>query len=107
MSIKYTLMKTVTQDIPEELNMFTIQDVLSIDWTKFNFTGTEVEYILGEEDIKRPDILSYRIYGTVIYQDIIFILNNIGDILNTPSLTPIKIPKIEDLKAFIKKYKKT
>jgi hypothetical protein len=100
-------MNTITQNIPEDLNMFKIQDILSIDWTKFDFTGTETDYMLGEEDIKRPDLLSYKLYGTVIYQDIIFILNGIGDILNTSTLTIIKIPKIIDIKAFIKKYKKS
>ena len=105
MDIRYIVMKELTQNITEELNMFTIHDPLSIDWSTYNFSGNEEIYMLGEEDIKRPDLLSYKFYNTVIYQNIIFILNNIGDILNTPSKTQIKIPKIEDLKTFLLKNK--
>lgn len=106
--IRYSLMNKVKKEnIPTDLNMFDLYDPLSIDWSKFNFTGHELEYSLSDEDIKRPDLLSYKIYGTVIYQDILFLINNIGDILNTPTLTQIKIPDVDALKNFIALNKKT
>jgi len=99
--------KIKNENVPDDINMFTLHDPLSVNWTNFRFTGTESDYMLGEEDIKRPDMLSYRLYGSTLYQDLIFILNGIGDILHAEVGTMIKVPKIEDIKAFIKKYKKS
>jgi hypothetical protein len=103
---RYDVMSVMTSDTPDELNMFTMYDPLTIDWSTFKFNGKEAEYYLSSKDIERPDLLSYKFYGTVIYQDILFILNNIGDILNTPEKTLLRIPKEEDIKEFILKNRK-
>ena len=101
MSLRYDLMDVIETDIPEELETITIHDTLSIDWGDFNFKGNETNQTLAKNEVERPDNLSYSFYNTVIYQDLIFLVNNIGDILETPTKTVIKIPKLEDLKQFV------
>ncbi len=102
----YSLMDKVTQDIPEELNGFDIYDPLTLNWNNFNFRGDEDEIMLSPYQIQRPDLFSYALYGTVIYQDIIFNINGYADILNLPAKTQLKIPHLEDLKEFIRVNRK-
>jgi hypothetical protein len=94
-------MKKVTSNIPTDLLDIDVYDVLSVDWSSFVFDGDEISYTLKQEDIERPDMLSYKLYGSVAYQNILFVLNNIGDILNLVQETVIIVPKIESLKKFL------
>jgi hypothetical protein len=98
--IRFDVMQRITSDIPSDLNDVDIYDILSVNWSKFKFDGDEQDYVLTENDIYRPDLLSYNLYGTVNYQNVLFIINNIGDLLNLVKETTIKIPKIQSIKKF-------
>jgi hypothetical protein len=99
--LKYELMEKVETDIPDALENITIHDPLTVDWGDFKFTGKEQNKVLTKFEIERPDMLSYDFYLTVVYQDIIFLVNNLGDIFETPVKTIMKMPRVEDLKQFI------
>jgi|SRR5271157_2122679 len=105
--LRYKLMETINHDIPDDIAMFSIQDPLSIDWLSFQFTGNEQKYSLTQNDIDRPDLLSYTFYGTCDYQDIIFLINNIGNLFDLIPKTIILIPDIKDLKNFMLQNRKS
>ena len=62
-------------------------------------------YQIVESDVMRPDMISYKAYGTVNYWWLILYVNDIEDPLNDMvSGTVIKIPNIIDIYSFYKSY---
>ena len=87
----------------EELNLENLElyDYLSMDWSTFIFKENVTNYMISKEDLKAPYRIAYHFYNNTDLQDIIFLLNNIGDILSTPEGTIIKIPSFSEIKDFI------
>jgi hypothetical protein len=85
--------------------------VEELDFLWSNFDKFTVSYLPGQirltaSDIMRPDLLSYKAYGTVDYWWILCFYNSCLNPLvdmNTGDLW--KIPNIADIYVFIKKYK--
>ena len=105
--IRFQVMEKVTVGISEDLQEMEIYDVLSVNWAKFRFDGDELLYELTQEDVNRPDILSIKQYGTVDYQNIIFLINNIGDLLNLTIGEKIRLPKIQNIRQFMYNNRKS
>ena len=62
-------------------------------------------YRIVEEDIMRPDLISYKIYGTIKFWWLIMMFNNIHDVFHEMEVGAlIKIPSILDTYTFYKKY---
>lgn len=101
MNIRYTL-----EDIIETVNDITIYDPTTLDVSDFKFTNGYHLYSLNKEDKIKPYRISYQYYGTVAYENFILLINNIKDIWETPVGTKLKLPKIEDLKSFLKDKRK-
>jgi hypothetical protein len=62
-------------------------------------------YRIVEADVMRPDLISYKVYGTVDYWWIVLFVNDIEDPLDDITAgTILKIPNILDIYQFFKKY---
>lgn len=101
MDLRYSMMDEI-----EEINDVVIKDSTTLDVSDFKFTNGYYLYSLNKEDKIKPYRISYKHYGTVAYENIILLLNNIKDIWELPVGTDLKIPKLEDLKAFVKDKRK-
>lgn len=73
----------------------------SLDLSTFNWTNGYYQHVLSKSDILKPYLISYSYYGTVEYEDIILLLNNIEDIFAIPPGTKIYVPTLENLQSFI------
>jgi Base plate wedge protein 53 len=62
-------------------------------------------YQIAENDVMRPDLISYKVYQTTDYWWLILYVNDIHDPLNDiKSGQVIKIPNILDIFSFYKQY---
>jgi len=99
-------MRYKLQNIITEENDITIYNPLSIDWSTFEWNNGYKSHKLTQDEILKTWMISYKYYRTVIYEDIILLLNKIADIHEVPVGTEILIPDLAELKSFIIKNKK-
>lgn len=83
-----------------------IYDPMSIDWKSFEWTNGYTKHFISREEIAKPYLISLAYYGSIDYEDIILLLNNIANIFDVVVNSEIKIPKIQDIKTFILRYRK-
>jgi hypothetical protein len=81
-----------------------IYDPTSVNFSKFQWTNGYYNHVLTQREIEKPYLISLTYYSTVDYEDIILLVNNIADIWKCAPGTSIKVPKIEDVKSFMKDY---
>jgi len=87
-------------------------DHLNNSLLKFKMKYPSSYYVIKEDDLLRPDLISYKAYGTVGFWWLILSINGIMDIFNSDVNTPnkfivgmtLKIPNILDIYTFRKKY---
>lgn len=80
-------------------------DFLWSNMNKFTMEFPPSYYRITNQDIKRPDLISYRFYNTINYWWVICLANNIDSPLEDIALgTVIKIPSKVDIYNFIRKY---
>lgn len=82
-----------------------VLDPLAIKWSDFSYPNGYFEHNVKKHEVDKPYLISYNYYGTVIYDDIILLINNVEDVFALRPGTVLRIPKIEDLKDFILKQK--
>lgn len=81
-------------------------DYLWSNFDKFKPVYKPTQYRLNQTDMMRPDLISYRSYGTVNYWWLISYYNGCMNPLSDMVLGDVwDIPSINDIYAFIKKYK--
>ena len=80
-------------------------DYLYNTLTKFTMSYPVGYYIVRDDDLMRPDLISYKVYGTVTYWWLIMMVNGIGDIFTDleTGLT-LQIPNVLDIFDFYKKW---
>ncbi len=78
-----------------------VYDPMSVNFSTFKWTNGYYNHRLTQREIEKPYLISLAYYGTVEYEDIILLVNNIPDIFDTPVGVQIKIPKLDDLKQFL------
>ena len=62
-------------------------------------------YRIMQEDLVRPDLISYKIYGTIAYWWLIMMINGIQNPLKDMEIgTLLKIPNVLDIYEFQKKW---
>jgi len=62
-------------------------------------------YRLAQDDLVRPDLVSYKAYGSVRYWWLIMMINKIGNVFADMEVGDlIKIPNILDIYTFYKKF---
>lgn len=101
MDLKYTLM-----DKLDETTDNIIYDPTTLNSSTFNFTNGYYKHVLTQREKEKPYMLSYIYYGTVTYENLLLLINGIKDIWEVPVGTKIRIPKLEDLKKWIKDNRK-
>jgi hypothetical protein len=82
-----------------------IYDSTSVDWSKFEWTNGYIKHFISTEEISKPYLISYAYYGSINYEDIILLINNIANIFEVVPNMEIKIPNIIDIKNFMLKYR--
>lgn len=85
----------------EQTTDYTIFNSASVNWSAFPWTNGYYSHKISQLEIERPYLLSVYYYGTIEYEDIILLLNNISDIFDVVPGSEFKIPKIEDVKKFL------
>lgn len=97
MSQRYRIYKKL--DIVE--NDIDLSNILSIQWGSFTFPNGYRTHRLSQADIEKPWLISFLHYGTIVYEDFIWLVNNIVDPLELKPDTELKIPVEDDIKDFI------
>ena len=98
-------MKEKLYSILETNNGVDIFDSQTVDWSKFDYTNGWTIHNVSKDELLRFYLISASYYGTVEYEDVLLLLNNIVDPFEMVIGSEIKIPKIEDLKNFIYKWR--
>lgn len=99
--LRYTMMD-ILDDTTEDI----IMDPTSLDPSTFKFSNGYYKHVLTQKEKERPYKLSYIYYGTVAYENILLLLNEVKDIWEIPVGTKLRIPKLNDLKDWIKENRK-
>lgn len=82
-------------------------DYLSHDLNSFQVNYPVQLYIVTEDDLLRPDLISYKLYGSVQYWWVVCYMNDIDDVFKDLEVgMQLSIPHILDLLDFYKEYKK-
>lgn len=84
----------------------TILDSRSIDWSKFEYNREYILHNITEDEIMRPYLISTRYYGSIKYEDILLLLNNIEDVFEIVPGSELIIPDEQDIRDFIVKNRK-
>jgi len=101
MDIRYSLQNTI-----EENDEYTIYDLTTLDMSSFKFSNGYYMHTITQQDRIKPYMISYAYYGSVVYENLLLLINNIEDIWELPVGTKIRIPKLDDIKKFIKDNRK-
>jgi len=83
-----------------------IMDASSIDWRMFEWASGFYIHKITKKEIQKPYLIAAAYYGDIAYEDVILLLNNIADPFEMVPESEIYIPKLEDIKKFILKYRK-
>lgn len=82
-------------------------DYLHHSLSRFQMKYEPSYYRVGHGDLLRPDLISYRFYGTVKYWWLICYVNGIYDVFIDLKVGQLlKIPNILDIYDFYRNYKK-
>jgi len=98
-------MREKVQSILSDTDGNIIRDSSSVLWRNFEWTNGYFTHKISKIEIERPYLISQTYYQSVEYWDIILLVNNIEDIFEIIPMTEIYIPKIEDIKSFILKWR--
>lgn len=81
-------------------------DYLYNNLSKMALKYSTSRYRVSEQDLMRPDLISYKVYGTVNYWWVILVINNIQNpFLDLSVGQMLLIPNENDLYDFRKKYR--
>ena len=97
-------MRNLFQKKLKDDNNIVIRNPLSIDWGSFPYQAGYTLYKLTDFDIVKPYLISLNAYGTVDFEDIILLLNNIEDIFECIPGKEIKLPNLNELKSWLAQY---
>jgi hypothetical protein len=85
----------------EDDSDYTILDSRSIMWSNFKFTNGYKKHYVSSDEILKPYLISMGYYGTVEYEDVILLVNNIQDPYELIPGIEINIPNLQDIQQFI------
>ena len=87
-------------------NQIEIFDLLSIDWNKFKFNSNSRKHLVTQAETVRPYLIVFNEYGSIEFEDIIFLINNIENPLELRAGQELQIPALIDLRQFALKNRK-
>jgi len=76
------------------------KDILTIPLDKFRYTSAPREYYLTTIDVKRLDLLVYRLYGIAEFDDLLLWINKIADPTTLTIGDKILVPSKTDIESF-------
>lgn len=80
-------------------------DFLWSSMNKFKMDYIPSYYRVASQDVKRPDLISFKLYGIIDYWWVICLVNNIDSPLEDIAVgTILTIPSKVDIYNFIRKY---
>jgi hypothetical protein len=89
----------------EVVNSISELDFLNNSLSKFTLNYDVNYYLVNDTDLMRPDMISYKNYGTVNYWWIICYINNIFNPFNDLYVgQQLKIPNVIDIYEFYRQY---
>jgi hypothetical protein len=94
----------ILSDDPKE--GVTLYDPLTLDCSSFSWINGYYPHKVTKVEISKPYLISYAYYGTVDYEDLILLLNNVTNPFEMVPGKELRIPKLEDLQSFILTNKK-
>lgn len=98
---KYSRNKFYTYN---DINNIREADLVQNKFKDFKFTRGKLSYTVKSNDLQRPDLISYNIFGRVNYWWIIMKINGIEDIWNDLYVgQTLLIPLEADLEDFVLK----
>lgn len=101
MRSRYDLMSTTeTQD-----NGKVYKDPFTLPLQKFVYRENTIEVTLDSTDLKRPDYLGSKLYGSDEMEDFVLMLNNIGLLQYSTAGDSIDVPTNNDMESFYFKYR--
>lgn len=82
-------------------------DFLTNKFKDFAFKRPRQYYTVKHEDIQRPELISFKVYGSVNYWWIIMKVNNIEDVWHDLHVGVIlEIPNINDVEEYVIKSRR-
>ena len=78
-----------------------VYDPNSVDFSKFNWDNGYIKHYITPSEIAKPYLISFYYFGSIDYEDIILLVNNIANIFDVAPGMEIKIPNVTDVKNFI------
>ena len=78
-----------------------IYDPNSVDFSKFKWDNGYIKHYITTAEIAKPYLISFYYFGSIDYEDIILLVNNIANIFDVAPGMEIKIPDVRDVKKFI------
>jgi len=90
----------------DKVEGITLYDPTTIDWNSYDWTTGFYKHVVTKFNRIKPYMISYAYYGTVVYEDIILLLNHIEDPFELEIGTEIKIPKLQPLKEWLRDNRK-
>ena len=97
----------------DRTNFFDVTDIgngpeydhMYTNLSKFTMTYPVQYYRVSEEDTMRPDLISYKAYGSVAYWWLILLVNGVQDVFTGMNVGDLyKLPNILDIYTFYKQY---
>jgi len=81
-------------------------DFLWNNLSKFELKYEPFYYRIEEEDFMRPDLISYKIYGSVRYWWVILLVNKVQDPYSELTVGAlIQLPSMQDIYEFNKRWR--
>lgn len=93
-------------------NKVTVDGIQELDFLDNSLAGFELKrtptyYRVKEQDLVRPDIISYKFYGSVEFWWFVMIVNNISDIKEEITAgVLLKLPHVLDIYDYFKSKRK-
>jgi hypothetical protein len=94
-------MRHKVMTIMDSNNNVILYNPTSIDWNLFTYPGGYYKHTISATEVIKPYLIAEAYYGEVEYEDVILLLNKIEYIWDVVPETEIKLPKKEDIDAFI------
>lgn len=85
----------------DETDNIIIRDPCSVSWKSFAWTNGYYIHRITKSEIMKPYLISFAYYGTIEYEDLILLLNNVRDPFKMVPDSTLYLPKLADIKTFI------
>lgn len=97
--MRYDLLEKI-----EEEDDIEIYDLYEINWDELEYSGEIKKHEVIKQETIKPWYISYNEYGTVEYEDLLFLINNVENPLEMIPGLKLNIPTFQDIQKFVSKF---